>query len=171
MTYWHVLFAVPGMIAALVVLCLAVIHREKQRKEENYDERQAQDRGNAYRISFYVSLFYFLGLLFCMDYLESMESTSMLLYIGVLLQLMVFDIYCLLTHAALPLSERKPWRAVWCYAVLCAVNLAYFGMNVSESGADVSGNALRYLILSAVFGAFALMHLIQYLRDKRGKDE
>ena len=156
------------VLGAVFLLCAGVIRVEKNHHSENYDERQKQAMGKAYRISFYASFCYYIGLMFVIDYLGSIKTVSMLLFIGIVIQLMVFNIYCLLAHAALPLSDRgKPWRSVWCYGVMCAVNLAYFVADINESGAEVSGNALRNLILAAAFAALALMHLIQYLRDRK----
>ena len=62
MTYWQGFLAILGGIAALVALCMAVIRGEKRKESGEYDERQRQAQGNAYRLSFNVGFFYFIGL-------------------------------------------------------------------------------------------------------------
>ena len=176
------LLKVTGMIlavlAGIVLLCAGGIRWEKHHcveKDAEYDERQKYARGNAYRLSFYVSFCYFLGLLFGMPFLEEMETVYMLLFIGVGLQLMVFHVYCLLSHSALPLSETdRPWRVIYIYSGFFVISILKFAMYMGEKAADLtnlSGNAVRSLMLSVTWGSLALMYLIQYLRDRRDARE
>lgn len=177
MTYGQGGIAILGGMAVLVALCMVVIRIEKRSPDTEYDERQKQVRGNAYRISFYVSFAYFLALLYCvgLGVFDEMESVATLLFTGVVIQMMVFHIYCLLAHAALPLSDKgKPWRAIWGHAGLSAMNFGNFGMGVFLDGRyakNASGGHWRNLILAIAFGLLALMHLIQYLRDRRDSCE
>ena len=173
MIYLYGVLAILGAWAALVVLCWIVIQEEKQSVDENYDERQIQAQGNAYRLSFYVSLCYYLGLLFFGGLLESREAVYLALVIGVVLQMMVYHIYCLLTHAALSVSG-KPLTAVFFYGAAAVLNFAHFAMMVFQDGCYAeyaSGNVWVRLITAMSFGALSLMHLIQYFRDKRESHE
>lgn len=166
--------AIVAVLAGIVLLCAGGIRWEKRHsgdQDEEYDERQKYARGNAYRLSFYVSFCYYLGLLWCMRFMEELESVYMLLFVGVGLQLMVFHIYCLLSHAALPLSETdKPWRVIYVYsglAVLAVIDFLKFAVfGKAEGLTELSGNAVRSLILCVTWGSLALMHLIQYFRDR-----
>lgn len=167
-----------AVLAGIALLCAGVIRWEKRHSSEEgeeYDERQRYARGNAYRLSFYVSFCYYLGLLFCMKFIEEKDSVYTMLFIGVGLQLMVFHIYCLLSHAALPLSETdKPWRVIYFYsglAVLAVIDFLKFAVfGKAEGLTELSGNALRSLMLGVTWGSLALMHLIQYFRDRKERD-
>mgnify|MGYP003313781114 CR=1 FL=1 len=166
--------AILAVLAGIVVLCVGVIRWEKRysdEKDEKYDERQRYAQGNAYKLCFYVSLCYYLGLLFCMPFMEEMESAYMLMFIGVGLQLMVYHIYCLLSHAALPLSETdRPWRVIYTYSGLWVINIIQFVGGLLEKAEDLtnlSGDAMRNLMLSVIWGSLALMHLIQYFYDRK----
>lgn len=177
MTYWQGFLAILGGIAALVALCMAVIRGEKRKESGEYDERQRQAQGNAYRLSFNVGFFYFIGLWLCMGMgrFEEMETVATVLFAGIVMQAMVFHIYCLLSHAALPLSDKgKPWRMIWMHTCLSAVHFGRFGMKLFRDGRyteNTSADSWGELILAVTFGVLALMHLIQYLRDRRSSHE
>lgn len=174
MTCWQGFLACLGAIAALMALCMAVIRLEKRNDSGEFDERQRQIQGNAYRLSFYVGFVYFLGLRFCLFHFGEMEAVATLLFAGIVIQLMVYHIYCLLNHAALPLSDKgKPWRMIWVHGWLSAINFTNFGMKVFLVGRYANKDASDpwgELILAVAFAALALMHLIQYFRDRKECD-
>ena len=93
-----------------------------------------------------------------------------MLMIGMLIQLLSFHIYCLLTHSALPLGE-KPVSMVVGYSLLGGMYLVqFFAQYIPEDtpyliGAE-SMNLFRLLIALSFF-ALAVMHLISMLRKEK----
>ena len=161
----NVLLLIFGVLAALVLLCLAVIWFEKKAPGEEFDERQKIDRGNAYRLSLHVGVFYFLGVFTYLQFTKNMEHVLLLLFIGLELQLMAFHIYCLLKRSALPLSQ-KPWHTIISYGIVSVVDVANFLMWRSVDSRYTEGiadHAWMELMTAVTFGALAVMHLISLL--------
>ena len=156
-----------GVLLALVLLCAVVIFMERKYPSENYDERQKQSRGRAYRLSFWVGLIYYFTVMCIMifDEIASVEP-YLLLFFGFVLQIMVLHIYSVMTHAAVPLSE-KPGVAIVSYLVAGVLNLL---MNDYSKPIPLVGErsiaAIRP-VLGILGLALAAMHLIQYLRDRK----
>ena len=165
-----------SVIVILVIAgaCALTVFLEREFPSEKYDERQKLARGNAYRFSFLISVVYYLVLMivFLMNNgkLEWTVQPFAWVFIGILIQLQSFHIYCLMTHCALPLGS-KPIPAILCYFLMGGVYLAqYFlqyipGDVVGFTGA-YSFNLFR-LLVALDFFSLAVLHLIAFLRKEK----
>ena len=156
-----------GVLVALVLLCWVTIWLERKYPSENYDERQKQARGNAYRLSFWVGIVYYFTVMCVMIFGDGIAvEPYLLLFFGFMLQIMVLHIYSVMTHAAVPLSE-KPGVAVISYFAVGVMNLL---MNDYSQPFPLVGER-SISSVRPVLGIFALalagMHLIQLLRDRK----
>ena len=170
MDIWNVVLIILGILAGLVLLCMAVIFVERKRPSEKYDERQMIARGNAYRVSFTVGLFYYLAICAYLTWNVGKSGIAaepyLLVFMGFLIQMMVFHIYCLLTHAALPLGE-KSWIAVFSFSVCGALQLLTDDFAAPLSMVGYDSYALVRLTTGVCFLVLALMHLINlFIREK-----
>ena len=158
-----------GLLLALVLICIAVIWLERKFPSEKYDERQKQARGNAHRVSFTLGMVYYLVILAIMirqvDQPKIVEP-YLLLFMGILLQVMTVHIYCILTHAALPLSE-KPGLAVGSY-LLCAI-CHLLSNDFTKPMPFVGRGSERWVWLAGMisFFALAIMHGISLMRREK----
>lgn len=156
-------------LVAIVALCFAVLWFEKNFPMTNFDERQQISRGKAYRVGFYVSAIWSIVSLFYIMFGGDIDGMIMIIFLGFSAQALAFHTYCLLTHAALPMSQ-KPVSTIVSYSILSA----FYAVNVCiAKGLDSRWidkppvNTLLQLSLAVGFSALAIMHLIQYLRDKK----
>ena len=174
MSFGLVLFLSTIVITALAGACGLVVYLEHNFPSEKYDERQKAARGNAYRFSQGVGMVYYIGLLayfvFHTGKSEWPLEPFLLLMLGILIQLLSFHIYCLITHSALPLGE-KPLPMVVSYSLLGIMYLVqFFAQYIPEDtpwlvGAE-SYNLFR-LLLAFSFFSLAILHLITLLRKEK----
>ena len=163
-------------VAALMLLCTAVIRFEKKHPGKDYDERQKQARGNAYRFSFWMGFAYYFVLYIAVLWYFPKDlrpgNVAPAMFIGMLIQAMSFHIYCFFTHADLPLSE-KPIVSIWSYTVLAAFNLLELVIDgVKEFSLLQPGlNSLSRLMTGFFFLVLAVLHLIQLLRNRKENAE
>ena len=167
-----VLKGILWMAAALLgitALCWYRLWIEKKAPSDDYDERQKIEQGKANGITMLTGLIYFVVLMCWMERGTLPADPRFLIFVGILLELMVYHIYCLMTHAALPLS-RKPKSAIGSYVTLGIIWTLRACMYDPAWGMDLHGTGVGFwrFVLTA-FCAFSLaaMHLISYLRDKK----
>lgn len=178
MTTGKMLLCFLGILAGLAALAVFVAWVEKKRPNEEYDERQKLIRGKAYRFGFYVGLVFYIA---AFAYLESGQElpmkTSTVLFLGLLIQLLAFHIYCLVENAALPLGD-KGWLMVASYSIICVSNLINYRNQVKytevywqyiklepDSTLPVPDGTDSWLclLLGITGGALAVMYLIRLL--------
>ena len=161
-----------AVITFLMLLSAVVIHIEKKHPGTDYDERQKQARGNAYRFSFWVGFAYYFVLYIAVLWYFPKDlrpgNVAPAMFFGMLLQAMSFHIYCFFTHADMPLSQ-KPIVSIWSYTVLAAFNLLELvadgvkAFSLLEPGL----NSLSRLMTGFFFLVLAVLHLIQLMRNRR----
>lgn len=165
-----------AVLAGIVVLCLGVIWLERKFPSDEYDERQKLAQGRACRLGFLTGMLYFgvvsVVLLQQVDGEKTIEPW-LLVFIGFLLMVMVDHTYCFLTHAVLPLSQ-KPMTSIVCYGIAGAVQV-WYTMNALEwAPLSLTGHGTGgwiHLLTGISFLYLSLMHLIQYLRDRKARRE
>ena len=172
-----VLLLFIAVIALIALAGVLAVYVERNFPSGKYDERQKIARGDAYRFSCWVGMVYYLGLMayftFRVGESEWVLEPFLLVTIGILLQLLSFHIYCLITHSALPLGE-KPLPTIIGHFVLGGMYLVmYFGQRTPLDTAEAAGydGALSFNLLSLLialeFFTFAVTHLIAYLRKEK----
>ena len=164
-----------ALVAVLMLLCAVIIRIEKKHPGEDYDERQKQARGNAYRFSFWLGFVYYFVLYIALLWYFPKDlrpgNVAPAMFFGSILQVISFHIYCVFTHAALPLSEN-PLMPIWSYTVIGAFNLLELvvdgvrELSILEPGV----NNLSRLMTGFFFLVMALMHLIQLIRNRKGEE-
>ena len=170
MGIWKAVWMILCILAGLAFLCMAVICLERKFPSKKYDERQKAARGNAYRISFSVGLVYYLAictyLIWQVGKSDIKVEPYLLVFMGFLIQMMVFHIYCLLTHAALPLGE-KSWVAIFSYSICGVLQLLTDDFAAPLSMVGYDSHALTRLAVGVCFLALAVMHLINLFIKER----
>ena len=172
MSVFTALLLLCTVFALLMLLSAVVIHIEKKHPGTDYDERQKQARGNAYRFCFWLGFVYYFVLYtvvlwyFPKDLRPGNVAPAM--FFGMILQGISFHIYCVFTHAALPLSEN-PLVPIWSYTVLAAFNLLELVVDgVKEFSLLEPGlNSLSRLMTGFFFLTLAVLHVIQFLRNRK----
>ena len=168
-----VLFLFAVVVMAIAAICAVVVHIEKNFSGEKYDERQKIARGNACRFSLWIGEIYYLILLpyFVMHIGKGTWKVEPFLLItaGMVLQLLGFHIYCLLTHSALPLGQ-KPLSAAISYFFLGSMYLVqFFRWRIPGSPVGFFGTesyAMFQLLITLFFFSLSAMHLISHLRKE-----
>lgn len=160
------------MLAALLgigALCWVCLWMQKKAPSEEYDERQKIEQGKASNISNMTGLIYFIVVM-CGMYLGEMQvDTVFLIFTGLILELMVYHVYCLMTHAALPLS-RKPGTTISVYVINGVVWALQAAMYDPSWGMGLEGSGSRFWmrVMTSFCGfSLAAMHLFSHLRDKK----
>ena len=164
--------AILAVLAGIVLLCLGVIWLERKFPSKEYDERQKQAQGRASRLGMITGLIYFMVVTAVLiRQVEEPKTVEpyLLVFIGVLLMVMVDHTYCFLTHSTLPLSQ-KPMTSIVCYAVCGMIQLLYIWEALDRFPLALVGRGSAgwiHLLTGISFLYLSLIHLIQYLRDRR----
>lgn len=169
MTILEALLIFGGCVAVMVVICLVNIWwRRSGRPVDNYDERQKIAHGEAFQVSMLVGNFYYLvlAILYVMQKDREQYSVEPFLgiFFGIELQAMLYHIYCLLTHSALPLHQ-KPLSTIISYGALGLLQFANYYTWYNQHGLtpSLTGDGtiqLIYLMCGVFFLFLAAMHLI-----------
>jgi len=112
MSILKIALSLLAVLAGIVLLCLGVIYLEKKMPVKNFDERQKQAHGRAYRISYWVGLVYYLiAMLVCVNQVgkEKTIEPYLLFLFGIMLQLTVDATYRMMTNCDLPLYQKRGW--------------------------------------------------------------
>lgn len=159
------------MLGALVLLglCWALLRWDKMRiKINEYDERQTIERGNAYKIAFWIGVIYYLVVIT----FGAMEGGDADLYVlvmlGILIQVIAFSFCCLLTNAELPLS-KKPVAAIASDLFLGGWFLfgVFWGdVTLGTKLGDLRSFVWIELICGVSMIFMGLVHVIQLLRNR-----
>ena len=168
MSVLKIMLIMLAILLGIVLLCLGVIYLERKAPSDEFDERQKLMRGNAHRLSLMVGFVYYLVvtmvLLLQVDGEKTVEP-FLLIFFGLELQLLVLHTYCLLTHSALPLSE-KPVTAIVCYSLSGLIQLGYIYNRLGDFPLAMVGHGSAgwiHLTGGMFFIYLALMHLIRLL--------
>ena len=102
-------------------------------------------------------------------YGEKTVEPYLLVFFGVVIQAMVFHVYCLINHAALPFSE-KPIMPLVSYTLLGIMNLFSFRNTVARWPLTLVGHGTAgwsSLVVTFVWFVLAFMYLVQLLRREK----
>ena len=169
MSIISVIGIILAVLAGIVLLCLGVTRMEKTAKSSEYDERQQSVRGRGYRLAYWVGFVYLLiSIPLLVGYTEGQKKVEpyLLVFCGVMLQNLVFHVYCLLNHAALPMSQKPLFTAFGFF--VCGILWMSSSYNAQQrnplSLVGYGSDGWMYLLVAFTFFAMALMHLFQLLR-------
>lgn len=170
------IFAVVGLIVlihiGIIALCFAVLWLEKHYPSKEFDERQKLNRYKASRLSQLIGWFYFLVVAVILIWQVDGEKTIepfLLVMFGILLQVTIDHTYCLLTHSALPFSQKRT-AAIAGYLFCGVTQILSFAISHDLNPLSLTGRGSSgwvNLIVGIDFLYLALMHIFQLLwREK-----
>ena len=161
-----------GCVVGLVVICaVSIWWRRSGSSVESYDERQKIAHGEAFQVALIVGSAYYLLLAILYMLQRDRGSYSVDPYLGIffgfMLQTMLYHIYCLLTHSALPLHQ-KPSTPILCCGISGLMQFANGFSRYSKHGVLPSltgeGTEQSVYLMSGVFLlSLAVIHLIAML--------
>lgn len=172
MSMGTILLWMLGILLGIVLLCAVVIFLERKFPGREYDERQKIMRGKAADLSLMTGLVYFLVVMMILVRQVEEEKTAepfLLIFFGLELQMLVYHTYCLLTHSAMPLSE-KPVTAIVCYSVSGLIQLVFIFNRLDDFPIAMVGygsSGWIHLTTGVFFLYLALMHLIALLHKEK----
>ena len=167
-----VIMTVCGILVGIVFFCFGVIYLQKQFPGTDYDERQVQAQGRASQLAMTTGLIYFLvviGILIRQVDLPKKVEPWLLVYIGILLMLTVDNTYRLLSHASMSLSA-KPIPTIVFGFLGGMIQLLYIWHILDDFPLTLVGHGTSgwlHLLTGIEFFYIALLHLIQFLRDRK----
>ena len=168
MSMGSILLWMLGILVGIVLICAVVIFLERKFPGREYDERQKIMRGKASDLSLTTGFVYFLVITAILIRQVEGEKTVepfLLIFFGLELQMLVYHTYCLLTHSAMPLSQR-PVTAVVCYSFSGLIQLGFIYNRLGDFPIAMVGRGSAgwiHLTGGVFFLYLALMHLIQML--------
>lgn len=171
MTAMTVILICGGVLAVLVLICAVCLWWDRNGENKAYDERQLAEQGRARAVADTVGLTYFFLLMALLSYEDSwlMQKIPvyLLILIGLLIQVLTYLIYCVMTHAALPFGQNPVSTIVLSvfWGVLQFGN--YYTSHRDEGLLSGNGIGLLNLIAGAAFFFLALIHLVAFLRKER----
>lgn len=183
MTWLETMPWILGAIEVLVLLTLVVVWLENRRENEEYDERQKLIQGKAWHFSAMVGMVYYLALFACLELNWNLPlGTSMLLFIGLVIQVLCYHIYCVVRKAGLPMCQRTG-RMIGIYAVLSVLQFCNFRKmqiyvkdyrlfitHFPDTDIPNPGNgelAWVCFIMSVTFACMAVLYFIALYRETR----
>ena len=179
-----ILFILLSLLA-VVAVCFLAAWLEKAFPGKKFDEMQMLHRYRSYRLAFLVGFLYYLALspvLIAQVDGEKIVEPYFIVMCGILLQLMVVHTYCLIHHAALPLSDKNPLVSMIGNFVMGFLWLTSFRNQYEQYQAALNSeaNALLqleplgltgrpamvwlYLAFSVCFFYMAVLHTIAFVR-------
>ena len=171
MTAIGVILICAAVLAALVLICAVCLWWDRNGENKSYDERQLLEQGRARAVADTVGMTYFFLLMALLSYEDNwlMQNVPvyLLILIGLLIQVLTYLIYCVMTHAALPFGQ-KPVSMILLSIFWGVVQFGnYFTSHRNEGLLSGNGIGLLNLIAGTGFFFLALIHLIALLRKER----
>lgn len=169
MSIMNAILVTIGALAMILFFCAIVIFIERRFPSERYDERQKQARGNAYRLSFWTGMVYYLVVMTVLTFRIGKDiqiEPFLLIFGGLMVQVMVSHFYSILTNSALPLSE-KPGIAVLAFLFCGILQLASHDYTHPIPFVGQGSQAWVTLLTGVSFLILALLHLISILRREK----
>lgn len=165
-------------LLGILLVCLAAVWREKLFPGKAYDERQERSQGRAYRLSFYIGLMYYgfvTMLLMNQQKLGQTIDLYLLVLGGILLQIAVYRIYCMVTQSFMR-THQKPMGAILFDLIMGIVAIGCYRISAKHNLLEEMGYPASFewifLILAVMFMFFVVFWMGQFLwqRLRRGKE-
>lgn len=170
---WGFLVGVIAGVILVAVLIRAVLGRRGKSGRE-YDERQQQALGKAYKYGYYTLLIY-LCMAALFDLMTGIRWCSMYTnaFIGVLLSVGVFGVVGIINDAYFPFRQ-SPKRYIILFAALGVMNLGIGVMEYLDKGTFVVDGMLSHTIVNPLAGvlllALACAMVIKALSERNGQE-
>lgn len=173
MTAMGVILICIAVLAVLVLICAVSLWWNRSGENKAYDERQLVEQGRARVVAGTVGEIYFFLLMVLLfdenSWLTQRIPLYLVIFIGLMIQSMVYHIYCVMTHALLPFG-KSPVLTISTSVLMSLIQFGYYAMDY-QMERHIPGvldqDSLLHLILGVVFAFYALIHLIALLRKER----
>ncbi len=167
-----VMFVCLVTLAVLCLLCWGYRAYNRRHENKQYDERQQKARLEASQVSNIFTYVYFFGVFVYLSagYFNQTDTFPAFLLVsyGLLMKLVSYHIYCIFSHAALPLGER-PSAMIIFYGGLAFLQAWKFADHVRLGHLHTAGTlyVIDYLLGAIGFGFLAILYLISMLRKEK----
>lgn len=161
-----------AVLVGIVLFCFGATWLEKQKHGDFYDERQLVVRGRAYELAFKVSEFCFLPMIALFVYQvddEKFVEPYLVVIACFAIKSLVFHTYCMMNHAALPVSQ-KPFINFVGFLVMGGFAVRSFIRSVEDCPLSLVGYGswgVAVLLFALYLFFIALMYLLQLLRQEK----
>lgn len=170
------ILSVVGIIIAvhiaIIVFCFAALWLGKRYSSDEFDERQKLNRYKASWLGQMVGFVYFLivavVLIGQVDGEKTIEPFLLVMF-GIILQVTIDHTYCLLTHSALPFSQKRT-TAIAGYLFCGVLQILSFFISHDINPLCLTGHGSSGWINLTVgidFLYLALMHMIQLIWQEK----
>lgn len=164
----HSVLLVVGLLVVVVLLCAVVTWIENKIPGTEYDERQKLVKGKAYALAFNAGLLYYIPVtiwqMLQAEAGKSFMEMYLVLFLGLWMQMLLFNTYCIFHGAGLPLSQKSSWAIGTCIFFSGYYFLKYFGF---REELNRTGFKLILLLMAVGCSYLALLYGIQMIRDRR----
>lgn len=154
-----------GFITGALILLIIWFVNKKQGQKCEYDERQEMERGKGFKYGFYTLLIY--DMVFGVAYMESIPTWCDPFvgnFIGVILALMVFGVYCIWNEAYATL-QQGPQAVYFCFGCLGFAQIMVGISNYKTRGLFVDGK-LSTVSCNFMLGfAFVVFFITYFVRN------
>lgn len=154
---WICLAILIGVcIGLILVMVIALVTKEDKSMELKYDERQMQERGNAFKLGFFTQLIYMCFMSLC--YVAGIQlpvAMEVILFFGVLLSLSVYVIYCIWKEAYIALNETVK-KVNIAFVIIGIVNV-FIGVMHCIHGSMIEDGILTFRCINLLCGIFLLL--------------
>ena len=172
MSVLKIMLIMLAILLGIVLLCMGVIYLEKKAPIKHFDERQKQSQGRAFRLSYWVSLVYYLiAMVICVNQVENEKTVEpyLLFFFGIMLQLTVDATYRVMTGCDLPLYQKRG-GSMFGFLVVGILDIAYFFMSQDFAPLSLVGyGTMPWLFLASgvYFVYLSGLHFIRFFRDRK----
>ena len=157
----------------ILIFCTGALWLEKRFPSKEFDERQQVSRGKASGLGLFVGVVYFLATMVILINQVDGEKTiepCLLVFFGVMLQIMVMSTYSLLTYSYLSFLQ-KPVASIVGFGFCGILQLLTFRTNLERyGGLHLVGHGIFAwvsLLAGSCFVYLAVVLLIQQLRREK----
>lgn len=170
MTILHSILLIIVGALVLLGLCWVLLRAGRAgNQNDEYDERQRLERGNAYRIAFWIGIAYYVVVIT----LGAMDGTAEILHflvmVGIQIQILAFHFCCLLTQSLFSLvkNTRTSIGVDFLLGTLSLYNAFRGGVTLDTKVSELGTSGWIELLCGMAFIYMGLMQVIQLLcREK-----
>ena len=173
MTALQVIGWMALVFVGILLFCKGAIWLEKRFPSKQFDERQQRARGRACELGLLAGMVYFLAtMVILLDQVMGDKTIEpyLLVYIGVMLQIMVMSTYSLLTYSYLSFLQ-KPGYSIAGFGFCGMLQFLTFRRNLADFGGLylVGQKSFTWvpLLTGCCFTYLAVFLLIQQLRREK----
>lgn len=164
---------IAAVFAGIVIFCLGVLWAEKHFPGKEFDERQQRARGKAGQLGLITGVVYFLatmGILIGQVDGEKKIEPYLLVFFGLMLEIMVMSTYGMLTHSYLSFLQN-PIISIVGFGFCGMIQMPAFLSDLRRYGGlcfvGYGTSGWIHLLVGCCFLYISVVLLIQHLRREK----